>query len=179
MINLKHLNKFLPYQHFKMEGLHLLRDILQEGDYMYKIDLKDAYFTIPISKDSRKYLRFVWEGNLYEFLCLCFDLGPAPLIFRKLLKVPVSLLRCLTIRLIIYLDDMLIMAQSIIELTYHQNTVIFHLQNLGFISNLKKSILQPSQKVEFLGVIVDSVKMELPLPQEKLGKIISQCKRLL
>ena len=75
VINLKHLNAFIPYQHFKMEGLHLLKDLLQEGDYMCKLDLKDAYFSVPIHKSSRKYLRFLWEGNLYEFLCLCFGLG--------------------------------------------------------------------------------------------------------
>ena len=32
VINLKNLNSFLPYQHFKMEGLHLPKDLLQEGD---------------------------------------------------------------------------------------------------------------------------------------------------
>ena len=39
VINMKHLNTFIPYQHFKMEGLHLLKDLLQEGDYMCKLDL--------------------------------------------------------------------------------------------------------------------------------------------
>ena len=32
VINLKNLNSFIPYQHFKMEGLHLMKDLLQEGD---------------------------------------------------------------------------------------------------------------------------------------------------
>ena len=27
------------------------------------------------------FVRFAWSGNLYEFLCLCFGLGPAPRIF--------------------------------------------------------------------------------------------------
>ena len=47
---------------------------------------------------SRKYIRFIWEGNLYEFLCLCFGLGPAPLIFTKLMKIPISVLRKLNVR---------------------------------------------------------------------------------
>ena len=37
VIHLKHLNAFIPYQHFKMDGLHLLKDLLQEGDYMCKL----------------------------------------------------------------------------------------------------------------------------------------------
>jgi len=57
---------------------------------MIKIDLKDAYFSMPIDPQSKKYLRFLWEGTLFEFQCLMFGLGPARRIFRKLLKVPMS-----------------------------------------------------------------------------------------
>ena len=87
VINLKYLNAFMSYQQFKMEGMYLIKDLLQENDFLIKIDLKDAYFGIPLDKTSKKYICFQWEGNLYEFLCLCFDLVPAPLIFAKLLKV--------------------------------------------------------------------------------------------
>ena len=41
-INLKPLNCFIPYEHFKMESIHMLKDLLKKGDYMVKIDLKDA-----------------------------------------------------------------------------------------------------------------------------------------
>ena len=58
VINLKDLNVFIQYDHFKMEGIHLLRDLLQPQDWLGKIDLKDAYYVIPVWKDHRKYLRF-------------------------------------------------------------------------------------------------------------------------
>ena len=58
VINLKNLNKFVPYRHFKMEGLHCLKVLLQKVDYVCKIDLKDAYFSVPLSKKSRKLARF-------------------------------------------------------------------------------------------------------------------------
>ena len=70
VINLKELNVFLKYDHFKMEGIHLHRDLLQPQDWLGKIDLKDAYFVIPVWKDHRKYRRFVWKGSLLEFACL-------------------------------------------------------------------------------------------------------------
>ena len=41
LINLKHLNQFIPYQHFKMDGLHSPLNILRKVDYMSKLDLKD------------------------------------------------------------------------------------------------------------------------------------------
>uniref|UniRef100_H3B4D0 ribonuclease H n=1 Tax=Latimeria chalumnae TaxID=7897 RepID=H3B4D0_LATCH len=59
-INLRSLNKFIVFQHFKMEGLHLLRDTLQSGDWMVRLDLKDAYFMIPIHPEDRKWLTFLW-----------------------------------------------------------------------------------------------------------------------
>lgn len=60
-----------------------------------------------------------------------------------------------------------------------RDTLIFLLQNLGFLINEKKSQFQPVQQIEFLGVNVDSMKMELTLPSEKVNKIICQCKDLL
>ena len=48
VINLKPLNCFIPYEHFKMESIHMLKDLLKKGDYVVKIDLKDAYLTVPI-----------------------------------------------------------------------------------------------------------------------------------
>ena len=83
VINLKDLNSNIPYQHFKMEGLFLLKEMLLTGDKMCKTDLKDAYFAILLSVKSRKYVRFQWKGFLYEFFCLCFGLFQAPLVFAK------------------------------------------------------------------------------------------------
>ena len=145
VVNLKDLNRNIPYRHFKMEGLFLLKEMLLPGDKMCKIDLKDAYFAIPLSVKSRKYVRFQWKGLLYEFCCLCFGLSPAPLVFTKLLKVPMSLLRKLNVRIIIYLDDMLLMASSLEDLLMARDTLIFILQHLGFLIN----IVLPRANIDF------------------------------
>ena len=140
---------------------------------MCKLGLKDAYFCFPLKKESRKYVRFQWEGTLYEFLCLCFGLGSASLILTKILKVPISLLRRLQILVIIYLGDMLLMSQTLAleELLMSRDTMIFLLTQLGFVINLKKSVLVPVQQIEFLGLEIDSVEMKLFLPQRKVAEI--------
>ena len=102
VISLKDLNTFLQYDHFKMEGIHLLRDLLQPHDWLGKIDLKDAYIVIPIWKNHRKYLRFLWKDTLLEFACLPFGLAVAPRLFTKVMKPVVALLRRAGIPLIIY-----------------------------------------------------------------------------
>ena len=58
VINLKKLNSFMDAPHFKMEGIHTLKSLIQEGDWLVKIDLKDTYFSIPISQHHRKFLCF-------------------------------------------------------------------------------------------------------------------------
>jgi len=179
VINLKNLNRHIPYLHFKMEGLFLLKDMLVQNDFMIKLDLKDAYFSVPLDTQSQKFVSFQWKKKIYQFLCMCFGLGPAPRLFTKLMKVPISLLRKPNRRLIVYLDDILIMGKSIQEIITARDTIIFLLQNLGFSINEKKSVLVPSQVKEFLGMKIDSTKMLLILPKEKVVSITSYCQKLL
>jgi len=105
IINLKRLNSFIVYEHFKMEGLDLVKFIIRRGDWMVKVDLKDAYFTVPVAPVHQKFLRFIWKGKFYQYICLPFGLCSAPRVFTKILKPVVAWLRGRGIRLVIYLDD--------------------------------------------------------------------------
>ena len=129
-----------------MEGSHLLKDLLKDNELMCKVDLKDAYVCVSLHRNDQSFLRFQWKGNIYEFLCLYFGLGPAPRIFTKLLKISLAVLRVIQIRIIIYLDDMLLMSQKINGLEIARDTLIFLLQSLGFVINLQKYVLVPLQK---------------------------------
>ena len=144
-----------------------------------KIDLKDAYLTVPIWKNHQKYLRFLWKGSMLEFGCLPFGLGTAPRVFTKLMKPVVGALRQRGIRLIIYLDDLLIMTESHDQALHHAASTLNLLEGLGFIVNYQKSQLLSSQKIEFLGFLIDSNTMTLQLPGEKLQKIRKKCQELL
>ena len=179
IINLKRLNQNIPYRHFKMEGIHMLKDLLQKGDYMCKLDLQDAYFCIPVAPKDRKYLRFRWKNKILEFVATAFGLAPAPRRFTKLLKPVVGLLRRLGLRLIIYLDDMLIIANSKEKLIQDRDTTLFLLQNLGFVINWNKSVLDPTQCIEFLGFQVNSQDMMFYLPQHKVLHIRKTCHEML
>ena len=99
---------------------------------MCKLDMKDTYFSVPQHRSSKIYVWFSWSGNLYEFHGLCFGLGPAPRIFKKLLKMPISVVRRINIRIVIYLEDMSIMGQTMEEILMSRDTVNFLLQQLGF-----------------------------------------------
>ena len=83
ILNLKHLNSFVVKEHFKLEDSRSVSKLLEKGMFMASLDLKDAYYTIPIHRTHRKFLRFRYNGCLYEFLCLPFGLSSAPYVLQK------------------------------------------------------------------------------------------------
>jgi hypothetical protein len=93
IFNLKSLNRFVKTEKFKLESMDLVRTLLRKDDYFMKLDLKDAYYTVPMAQAHMKYLRFQLQGNTYEFQCLPFGLSSAPRAFTKLIKPIVALLR--------------------------------------------------------------------------------------
>ena len=112
IVNLKPINKFIKYEHFKMENLQAVRFFLRKGDWMVEVDLKDAYLIVPIYSSPKTFVRFQWQGPIYEFSFLAFGLSPAPRIFTKILKVVMAFVRKQGVRLVIYLDDILIINES-------------------------------------------------------------------
>ena len=60
-----------------------------------------------------------------------------------------------------------------------RGTLIFLFHRLGFVINLKKSVLTPIQLIEFLGLMIDSVTMTLSLPEEKVVNLRQKCQNLI
>ena len=81
ILNLKPLNQFVEYHHLKMDTIYTAIQLMKQGCYMASIDLQDAYYTVPVYQGHRKYLRFAWYGQLYQYTCLPNGLAFAPRIF--------------------------------------------------------------------------------------------------
>ena len=134
-----------------METIGFAVQLINEGDYMASIDLKDAYFSIPIHVNDRKHLRFVWRDQLLEFVCLPFGYSLAPRSFTKVLKPAYSHLLMNGVKVSYYIDDTLIVAPSQSECTQSVRKVINLLEFLGFTINHEKSCLQPTREISYLG----------------------------
>lgn len=128
---------------------------------MVKLDLKDAFLTVLVLINHQIYLRFMWKGTMWEFVCLPFGLASALRAFTKIMKPVVGMLRKMGARLIIYLDDILIMEESKQLGTQHARLVSSTLERLGFVVNHEKSVLA------------------LALPREKVRKIQRECQKAL
>lgn len=108
-----------------------------------------------------------------------FGLGPVPRIFTKIMKPIVAFLRRLGVRMVIYLDDKIISNQSHHQLLKDLSSLRFLLEQLGFLINWKKSLYILVQKIDFLGFQIDSIKMMIYLPLNKILEIKEKCQNLI
>ena len=92
IVNFKSLKKTVTYHHFKIDTVLSAIRMMKPSCYMASIDLKDAYFSVPIHQEHQKYLKFLWKGTLYKYVCFPNGLALCPRKFTKLLKPIFSLL---------------------------------------------------------------------------------------
>ena len=87
ILNLTALNDYVEKIYFKMDTLHSVINLMKRNCWFASVDLKDAYYSVPISLAYQQYLSFCWDGKTYNFTCLPNGLSSAPRIFTKLMKL--------------------------------------------------------------------------------------------
>ena len=105
ILDLRCLNKCLKRYRFKMLTTRSLLSKVRKDAWFTSVDLKDAFFHIPIHRLHRKFLRFALEGQVYEYCVLPFGMALSPRVFTKITQAAVAPLRAMGIRLLTYLDD--------------------------------------------------------------------------
>ena len=81
--------------------------------------------------------------------------------------------------MIVYLDDIIVFNQTREGMLRDRDSTLWLLQNLGFVINWKKSVLDPSHCMEYLGFVINSMEMNLSLPREKMNQLIQSCRDLI
>lgn len=178
ILNLSDLNKDIAYQKFKMDTCKVVTEMIRPGFFFTSVDLQDAYFCVNVKHEFRKYLKFYWGNKLYQFTCLPQGLTSSPRIYTKIMKTAISHLREMGILISAYIDDLIIMAKDFEQCKRHVSMVSEFLSGLGFVVNKEKSVLHPSQNIEHLGFVFDSVNMLVKLTDEKKSKIIEVCQQV-
>ena len=179
IIDLSDVKQFVTKYHFKMDHLEVATDLLDENMFMSSIDLKDAYYSVPIWENHRKYLTFQWNGEMFRFNVLPFGLTSAPRVFTKILKPVFSQMREEGFCVIGYIDDSLIMARSYDECEQATARLLQLLNQLGFTINQEKSVFKPTQQITFLGYVLDSNNMTVSPTDKKREKTVKLVEKLL
>lgn len=160
------------HQYFCYNSVDFVASMLVGDCYMSTVDISSAYRSVHIHPSHWCYHGISWivDGGP-KFLLdtrLSFGLKCAPFAFTQISNFVV---RCLHRRGITqvanYLDDYILFGDSFDSCQHVQSVLISLLGSLGFLVSWEKCT-SPSKVVRFLGVIFDSVRMELRLPVDKL-----------
>ena len=153
---------------------HIIQQLLQKDSYFCTFDLKNGYHHISILEEHQTFIGFSWtysDGTTKYliFLVLVFGLASACYAFTKLLRPLVKRWRGLGIRCAIYLDDGIFGNKSFNKTTEEMNLIVKDLQSAGLTLNTKKCVL--IQRSEWLGFIIDTIKMEFSIPHRKISHL--------
>ena len=179
VINMKPLNEFVLKESFRMETVKDVRSLLKPGDFGAVIDLTDAYYTVKLHKDSRRYCRFIIDGIIYEYVALPMGLTCSARIFTRVALFVGAKLRMKGIRIVMYIDDLLIISSSKDLCIEHVAMLLSSLRLFGFLLNEKKSCLTPSQVFTYLGLVWDTIAWSVSVKEERENKIRKNAQQLL
>jgi hypothetical protein len=162
-------NSFLAHSTFRQETLKgTAPDIILKGDLMFSIDLKKAYYFVPMSQRARPMFCFRFKGVVYCPNSLMFGSSLGPMYFCKIARPILTVLQSLGRRCMGYVDDWLFAARpadagALVPL------VLDLFSMLGWVVNAK-SHLNPTSRIQFLGMGLDSEIHEYFITPAKLER---------
>ena len=95
----------------KIEDLFMT---LGKSKFFSGLDLSKAYYQVPLTERAKKVSAFTTPFGLYEFERLSFGMVNAPMTFQRLMEQCFGDMNL--VDLIIFLDDLLIHAETLEEL---------------------------------------------------------------
>ena len=162
-----------------MDTIHTALDLITQDCWMASLDLKDAYYSVGIHPDFQKYFKFAYKSKLYQYTAYPNGLSSCPRNFTKLMKPVLCVLRTKGHIIIIFIDDLLLIATSFEKCCATVIETIKLLARLGFVVHLTKSVFIPQRNATFLGFVINSITMKITLTQDKIVKITSHISKLL
>ena len=169
ILDLRHLNAHLKTLTFKMLQTRHILESIEPGEWFTMIDLKDAYFHVPICQEHQPFPRFAFQGQAYRFQVLPFGLSLSPRVFTRVVAAALAPLQRRGLRIMPY--HWLVCAPSRQQVVEDTESVLSHIQSLGFQVNSKKSDLNPRQETSFLGLCLNSLTMRASLTPQRVAGI--------
>ncbi|KAA6377486.1 MAG: hypothetical protein EZS28_026990, partial [Streblomastix strix] len=126
-----------------MEDINTLRELMQKGDQMFKIDLESAFHHIPVDPQFQPFLGFTHKGKFFKYVAMCFGVKHAPLIFHNVLLPVIIIIReHFSIRVVAYCDDIIFLNKNKEDLVNKQPLILQILEEFDWkISQSKSNLL--------------------------------------
>lgn len=150
-IDYRKVNQVTKTSHFPMPNLNHYIYKAQHINYMTKLDLVRGYYQIPLEKESREYTAFSTPQNHYQFKRLSFGLKNSGIAFQQVMQQLMSPID--SKRIIVYIDDILIMSTTFDEHVQLVRRVLATLCKNGIKIKVPKCEFFRKQ-VQFLGHII-------------------------
>ena len=166
ILDLMDLNKSIEYEHFKMTF-----DIMRKDCWMASVDLKDAYYSVPVAQEERKFRRFLWEGQMFQSVALPNGLASVPRIFTKILTPVYAKLRESGHECFPYIDDSFVIADTVKQCQETVKILCEQLDKLGFVIHTERSVIRLTQNLIFFGFHLDSREMKVCPTKKKRQKL--------
>ena len=141
--------------------------------YFIVLDLTSGYFQIPISVDSRKFTAFITQWGLFEWKRLPMGLKGAPSFFQRVISTQV-LSGLVKVCCELYLDDLIIFAQSIQDLLNNFRRILERFREYNIFINPEKCKLG-LEEVSYVGHTINSHGIHFN--REKIDGILSMPKK--
>ena len=167
----REINEHFQVKKFCLAHMQEIFPVLQKGHWAAKIDLKDAYFHLPVNEALKPFLRHLVGNQVWEYQAGPFGLNVMPQLFQSVMHTFEKRWRRKGIQVYIYLDDILMVAPTPKILEKHLQMIVEDLLDSGFKINLKKSVLEPTQKVNHLGFVINLADGKLQLVPQKIKGI--------
>ena len=173
VIDISRLNRFVRLSRFRMETSTSVLQSLRPGDWMVSIDLQDAYLQVPVHPDSRRFLRFCVGSEVFQFKALCFGLSSVLQVFTWAMALVSSIMHRFGFRILRYLDDWLVLGSSFQEISWVRDFLLWLCDQLGILVNLAKSTLTPAQRLNYLGMTIQSNPLRAFPTQARVRKVLA------
>jgi len=183
MPKLDAINTYITPPKFSFESMD---DALAQSSpncFFAVVDIQSAFRWVPLYPPHRNFLgvRWAFDGEaekMYVDNFLCFGLSSSPYIFFKISSAIARMMRREGFKVSVYLDDFLLIADTFAACHIALLRLITLLRTLGFVVKWDK-VQSPTQRVSYLGLIIDSRAGKIFLPQDKLNSLILLCSSLL
>ena len=183
IIDLRCVNKHIFKENIRLDDWRSFENYLQPNSFVFKFDLKQGYHHVDIFPDYQTFLGFSWifDGavKFFVFTVLPFGMSSAPYAFTKLLRPLVKHWRSQGIKICVYLDDGIAIADSKPRAQLHSNNVKDTLAKAGFVANDVKSVWEPTKLLTWIGVSMDFNTNISFIPQNRIDSILNQTNTLL